>query len=378
MRPTRARARHRAALILLSVGPSQGALEIPRAARGIAATGHRVEVILEPASRRFVGPAAFHESVALVDEPSEAPEAVLFAPATAATLARLARGLGGGPAEDVAWSARAFVAPDLDPGTAAHPAVRENLALLANDGFGVIRGRGDGLAGAEEVVAGLLGGLGGPMSGMRLLVTAGGTREPIDSVRFIGNRSSGKMGLAIAREAVRMGARVTVVAANLERTEPGTENYFVETVEGMRAEVLERAGDADALVMAAAVSDFTPASPVKEKIRRGEGTTAVELKPTADLLKAVREKNPDLFVVGFAATHGDPVPDARGKLVTKGADIIVGNDISLEGVGFGAEENEVYVVGHAEERFVPRASKREVARVILKSVLAGMSEERQI
>jgi phosphopantothenoylcysteine decarboxylase/phosphopantothenate--cysteine ligase len=175
-----------------------------------------------------------------------------------------------------------------------------------------------------------------------------------------------------------MGARVTVVAANLGGTEPGTENYFVETVEGMRAEVLERAGDADALVMAAAVSDFTPASPVKEKIRRGEGTMAVELKPTADVLKAVREKNPDLFVVGFSATHGDPVPDARGKLVTKDADIIVGNDISLEGVGFGAEENEVYVVGHAEERFVPRASKQEVARVILESLLAGMSEERQI
>jgi phosphopantothenoylcysteine decarboxylase/phosphopantothenate--cysteine ligase len=153
----------------------------------------------------------------------------------------------------------------------------------------------------------------------------------------------------------------------------------VETVEELRAEVLERAGDADALVMAAAVSDFTPASPVKEKIRRGEGTTTVELKPTADVLKAVREKNPNLFVVGFAATHGNPVPDAREKLVTKGADIIVGNDISLRGVGFGAEENEVYVVGRGVigERFVPRASKREVARVILESLLAEMSEERQ-
>ncbi len=364
-------------MILLSVGPSPGALEIPGVAREIAAAGHRVEVILEPESRRFVGPAAFPEPVVLVKEPSEAPEAILFAPATAATLARLARGLGVGPAEVAAGGTRAFVVPDLDPGTAAHPAVRENLALLGEDGFGVIRGREDGMAWAEEVVAGLLGGLGGPMSGMRLLVTAGGTREPIDSVRFIGNRSSGKMGLAVAREAVRLGARVTVVAANLEGAEPGTENRPVETVEEMRAEVLERAGDVDALVMAAAVSDFTPASPVKEKIRRGEGTTAVELKPTADVLKAVREKNPDLFVVGFAATHGNPVPDAREKLVTKGADIIVGNDISLEGVGFGAEENEVYVVDRAGERFVPRASKREVARVILESLLAEMSEERQ-
>ena len=170
---------------------------------------------------------------------------------------------------------------------------------------------------------------------------------------------------------------MTVVAANLGSSEPGTETIVVETVEELRAQVMERAGDADALVMAAAVSDFTPASPVEEKIRRGQGTTALELKPTADVLKAVRGENPDLFVVGFAATHGDPVPDAREKLVTKGADIIVGNDISLEGVGFGAEENEVYVVGRAEERFVPRASKREVARVILESLLAGIAEERQ-
>ncbi len=233
------------------------------------------------------------------------------------------------------------------------------------------------MAPVGEVVARVLGGLGGPMSGLRVLVTAGGTHEPMDSVRFIGNRSSGKMGLAVARGALRLGAEVTVVAANVEGSEPGVTWIPVETVEELQAEVLERAGSADALIMAAAVSDFTPAAPVEEKIRRGQGTTAIELKPTADVLKAVREKNPDLFVVGFAATHGNPVPDAREKLVTKGADIIVGNDISLEGVGFGAEENEVYVVGRAEERFVPRASKREVARVILESLLVGIDEERQ-
>ncbi len=367
-------------MILLSVGPSQGALALPFVAHEIAAAGNRVEVILEPGARRFVGPAAFPDPVEVVDEPSETPEAVLFAPATAGTLARLARGLVGGPADEAVRGARAaFVAPDLDAGTAANAAVRENLGVLSGDGFGVLRGQEGGLIRAEELVAGLLGGLGGPMSGMRLLVTAGGTREPIDSVRFIGNRSSGKMGLAIAREAVRWGAEVSVVAANLEGVEPGTQTHIVETVEELRDAVLERAGGADALVMAAAVSDFTPASPVKEKIRRGKGTTALELKPTADVLKAAREQNPDLFVVGFAATHGDPVPDAREKLRSKGADIIVGNDISLEGVGFGAEENEVYVVsrGRAEERFVPRASKREVARVILDSLLAEMTEERQ-
>ena len=320
-------------------------------------------------ARRFVGPAAFRD-VALVDEPSEAPEAVLFAPAPADTLARLARGLDGGLLADT------IVVPDLDAVTARHPAVRENLALLREDGRRIIEDRNGEMSTPGEIVAGVLSSRSGPMSGLRLLVTAGGTREPIDSVRFIGNRSSGKMGLAVAREALRLGAEVTVVAANVDRVEPGTEHHPVETVEELREAVLQRAADAHALVMAAAVSDFTPASPVGEKIRRSSGTTSLELAPTADILEAVRERYPDLFVVGFAATHGDPVADAREKLARKGADLVVGNDISREDVGFGAAENEVYVVGREQERFVPRASKAEVARVILDGLMAEMNEER--
>lgn len=377
---TKVRARPSASLILLSVGASSGALAAPGIAREISTAGHRVEVILEPEATGFVGPAAFPSQVMVVELPSEVPEAVLFAPATASTLARLARGLEGGPAYEAARNVRAFVAPDLDSETAGHPAVRENLQVLRADGYRLIEGLEGGMALPEEIVAGLLGGLGGPMSGLRLLVTAGGTREPMDSVRFIGNRSSGKMGLAIAREALRLGAAVTVVAANVEAKEPGTETLPVESVEELRTEVLGLAGRVDALVMAAAISDFTPASPVEEKIRRGEGNMTLELEPTADVLKAVRAQNPELFVVGFAATHGDPVPDARKKLVSKGADIIVGNDISGRGVGFGAEENEVYVVsrGDGGERFVPRASKRQVARVILDTMMNEMEKkERQ-
>jgi len=363
-------------LILISVGASPGALAIPGVAREIAGTGRRVEVILSPEARRFVGPAAFGPAI-LADEPSEPPEAVLFAPATAGTLARLARGLEDDSATSAAASARAIVAPDLDAGTAGHPAVRENIEFLRENGCRIIEGQGVGMASAGEVIAGLLGGLGGPMSRMRLLVTAGGTREPIDSVRFIGNRSSGKMGLAVAREALRLGAEVTVVAANMERVEPGTETYTVESVEELRDVVLEQAGSVHVLVMAAAVSDFTPASPVKDKIRRGAETTSLELAPTADILKSVRERYPDLFVVGFAATHGYPVADAREKLASKGADLVVGNDISREGVGFGADENEVYVVGPEGERFVPRGSKEEVAREILDSLMVEMNKERQ-
>jgi phosphopantothenoylcysteine decarboxylase/phosphopantothenate--cysteine ligase len=370
--PRRVRARPEGlrTLILHWVGPGPGALAAPEIAREIAGTGRRVEVILAPRARRFVGTAAFAASI--VREPSEPPEAILYAPATAGTLARLARGLHGTSADLL------FVAPDLDPYTAEHPAVKENLALLREDGCRIIPGRAGGMAPVGEVVAGLLGGLGGPMSGLKVLVTAGGTHEPMDSVRYIGNRSSGKMGLAVAREALRLGAEVSVVAANVERVEPGTEWAAVETVEELQAEVLRRAGEADALVMAAAVSDFRPASPVKEKIRRAEGGLNLELEATADILKAVREKYPDLFVVGFAATHGDPVPDAREKLGAKGVKLVVGNDISREGIGFGADENEVYVVGReGGERFVPRAPKEHVARVILESMLEEMSKERQ-
>jgi phosphopantothenoylcysteine decarboxylase/phosphopantothenate--cysteine ligase len=180
----------------------------------------------------------------------------------------------------------------------------------------------------------------------------------------------------VAREALRLGAEVTVVAANVDRVEPGTRYHTVETVEELQGAVLDLAAEADALVMVAAVSDFTPASQVREKIRRTSETTSLELAPTADILEAVRERYPDLFVVGFAATHGDPVADAREKLAKKGANLVVGNDISREGVGFGAAENEVYVVGREKERFVPRASKAQVARVILDSMMAEMDEER--
>ena len=356
-------------MILISVGAAPGALAIPAVARELADAGQQAEVILDQNARHFVGRAAFGEAT-LVDEPSETPEAVLYAPATAETVARLARGLDRGS------GALNVVAPELDAGTAEHPAVRENLDLLREDGYRIAENPGRGMAKPEVIVAKLLGNLGGPMEGLRLLVTAGGTREPIDSVRFIGNRSSGKMGLAVAREALRRGAAVTVVSANLGMVEPGTESHCVESAGELRDAVVDLAAKADALVMAAAVSDFTPASPVGEKIRRREGTTSLELVPTDDILASVTGRYPDLFVVGFAATQGDPLDDARDKLGRKGADLVVGNDISGEGVGFGADENEVYVVGREEEHFVPRASKPEVARIILDTMMNEMERLR--
>ncbi|WP_166175950.1 bifunctional phosphopantothenoylcysteine decarboxylase/phosphopantothenate--cysteine ligase CoaBC [Rubrobacter tropicus] len=363
-------------MILVSVGPTAGALLAPAIARELAAAGHEVGVILEPRTEHFVGPGAFATPVRVAEAPFDVPEAILFAPATAGTLARLARGLDVVPDGVLRGGVPVFVAPDLDPETARNPAVEVNLAVLREDGRRVVVGDGGGMAGAGEVTSRVLGGMGGPMAGLRVLVTAGGTHEPLDSVRFIGNRSSGKMGLALAREAMRLGAGVHVVAANVAAREPGVGWSEVETVEQLRDEVLARSGGVDALVMAAAVSDFTPASPVGEKIRRSHGVRSIDLKPTPDILEAVREQNPGLFVVGFAATHGDPVADAREKLQKKGADIVVGNDISREGLGFGSEDNEVHVVTRGGERFVPKTSKTEVAREILKDVLAGLEEER--
>lgn len=359
------------------MGPAPGALAVREIAREFSLAGHRVEVILEAGTRHFVGPSAFAGVASVVTEPSEIPAAVLFAPATSGIVSRLAHGLSedSTPRLYQPRSCPTFVALDLDSGTVAHPAVGVNVSLLREDGYFVFEGN-NGMAAAGEIVARVLRGLGGPLEGLRVLVTAGGTREPIDSVRFVGNRSSGKMGAAIAREANRMGADVSVVAANIEQAEPGVRWFPVETVDETGERVMELAPGADALVMAAAVSDFRPASVIQEKVRRSAGLS-VEFVATEDILASVRERNPSLFMVGFAATHGNPVPDAREKLDSKGVNLVVGNDISRTGIGFGAGENEVYVVSREGEKFVPRASKSEVARAILYALVEHMSQERR-
>lgn len=364
-------------MILLSVGPGPGALRTPEIVRELASAGHRVEVVLGRNAEHFVGPAAFAASV--VEEATEPPEAIIFAPATAGTLARLARGLDDNPVERIhaAGTRPAVIAPEMDEATAEHPAVLENVELLRRDGHRVLEGSGEGMAPPGEVVNAVLNALGGPLSGLRVLVTAGGTREPIDTVRFVGNHSSGKMGRAVAREAVRRGAEVMVVAANVEEKEPGVRWVDVEDYAELEEATTRLAAHADALIMAAAVSDFTPAEVNEGKIRRG-GTEELDLKlvATGDILQGVRESNASLFMVGFAATHGDPVPDAREKLGSKGINLVVGNDISLSGSGFGSDENEAYIVGEAGERFVPRTSKAEVARAILDAVALEIGKGR--
>ncbi|HZG64944.1 MAG TPA: bifunctional phosphopantothenoylcysteine decarboxylase/phosphopantothenate--cysteine ligase CoaBC [Rubrobacteraceae bacterium] len=368
-------------MILFVVGSGAGALQAPDTIGDLVSSGYRVEVILGQGAERFVGPAAFAGLAPVVEGPTEAPEALIFAPAAAGTLARLAHGLGAGSAEESygAGVRPAVIVPELDEATAGHPAVRENIELLRRDGCRMLEkdeeGRG---VGAAEVAGAVLNSLGGPLSGMRVLVTAGGTREPVDKVRFVGNRSSGKMGRAIAREAYRRGAVVMVVAANIEVREPGVRWVDVETYAEMEEATARLAAYSDALIMAAAVSDFTPAEVVEGKIRRGSSKELeLRLVATGDIIKNVRESNPQLFVVGFAATFGDPVADAREKLETKSVDIVVGNDVSLAGSGFSSEENEVHIVGRTGENFVPRSTKKEVAGAILDAVAMEIGKERQ-
>jgi phosphopantothenoylcysteine decarboxylase/phosphopantothenate--cysteine ligase len=366
-------------LILLSVGPGPGALRTPAIVQELVESGYRVGVTLGPGAERFVGPAAFAPPARIVEEATAPPEALVFAPATADVLARLAHGLSRGPADRVYASGvrPAVVATEMDEGTGAHPAVRENLELLRGDGCRVLEGSEDGMVSPQGIANTLLNALGGPLSGLRVLVTAGGTREPIDKVRFVGNRSSGKMGRAVAREAVRRGAEVMVVAANVGEKEAGVRWVNVEDYTELEEATTSLAAHADALIMAAAVSDFTPAEVNEGKIRR-DGAEGLDLKlvATGDILKAVRESNPELFMVGFAATHGDPLPDAREKLGKKGINLVVGNDISLSGSGFGSDENEAYIVGQGGERFVPRTSKTELARAILDAVASKIGKGR--
>ena len=367
-------------MILLSVAPGQGALRSPEIVRELVSAGHGVEVVLERGAEHFIGPAAFAPLAPVVGEATESPEIIVFAPATAGTLARLAWGPFEGPSEQAyaAGTRAAVVAPELDDYTRKYPAVRENVALLQKGGCRLLESSGEDMVPPLAIVGATLNSLGGPLSGARILVTAGGTHEPIDKVRFVGNRSSGKMGRTIAREAYRRGAEVTVVAANVEEKEPGVRWVDVESYEEIEEATTRLAKEADALIMAAAVSDFTPASSEEGKIRRG-GTEELDLKlvATGDILKSVRESNPELFMVGFAATFGDPLPDAREKLGSKGINLVVGNDVSLSGSGFGSEENEAYIVGQATERFVARAPKTEVARAILDVVALEMDKERQ-
>ncbi|MFP5322782.1 MAG: bifunctional phosphopantothenoylcysteine decarboxylase/phosphopantothenate--cysteine ligase CoaBC [Acidimicrobiia bacterium] len=326
---------------------------------------------------------------------------VLVAPATARVISDLRTGRSADllSATLIATTAPVLLAPAMHTEMWEHPAVRENLEVLAARGVHVVppeEGRlagGDSGAGrladpativeaAEKVLAGRYGAAASSgetelaaapyqhdLAGLRVLVTAGGTREPIDPVRFIGNRSSGKQGHAVAEEAAARGAAVTLVTTVDRPVSGGIEVVRVDTAQEMHDAVVPRAGDADVVVMAAAVADFRPATRADRKIKKAGGAPEVVLEPTVDILAALGASKPaGQTLVGFAAETDDLRANAESKLRSKGADLVVANDVSAPGAGFEHDTNEVVLLTADGATDVPQADKRAIARAVLDAV----------
>ena len=356
--------------IVLGITGGIAAYKSAHLARLLVQAGAQVRTVMTESARRFLGPATLSaltgtpSATSFWDEPSPAPhldlarwaDAVCIAPATAATMARLAHGLSEDLLSAVVLATRApvVIAPAMHSEMWSHPATRRNLASLLADGVKVVGPATGPLAGGdtglgrmvepEEIVAALEAALGGgALAGWRVLVTAGGTREAIDPVRYVGNRSSGKMGNAVAEEAAARGAVVTLVTAAEPPRVPGIDVIRVETAQEMAEAVWSRAGAADVAVLAAAVADFRPARPAAEKLRRADGPPGLVLEPTPDILAGVAAMRPRPFLVGFAAETG-PVEGAVPKAVRKGVDLLVANDVTAAGSGFGTDDNRVALI----------------------------------
>jgi phosphopantothenoylcysteine decarboxylase/phosphopantothenate--cysteine ligase len=379
------------ARILLGVTGGIAAYKACTLVRLLVRAGHDVLPVVTAGAERFVSAETFY---ALARKSPQGPyphleraDLLVVAPLTANTLARLAHGL----ADDVLTEAAlahdgpVLVAPAMNVRMWEHPATQANVALLRERGvetLGPTEGElAEGEVGAGRMVepeaiaariAELLGesAPAGAFAGRSVVISAGGTREPLDAVRFLGNRSSGKMGVALAEEALYRGADVTLLAANLAIPAPaGVTVVETPTAADLEREALARAG-ADVIVMAAAVADYAPAAVYPGKRPKDDERWTVELEPTADVLARLgAARRPGQVLVGFAADgSGEGLERARQKRIAKQADLIVFNDVSRADIGFDAPENEVVVVSEAGERSLPRAPKREIAAAVLDEV----------
>jgi phosphopantothenoylcysteine decarboxylase/phosphopantothenate--cysteine ligase len=403
------------ARVLLGVTGGIAAYRALELARLATKGGHSVRVLMTPTAPRFVGPASFEGIVGapvLIDEfepdpargaypgepvPDHAPishlevasraDVYLIAPASANTIAKLAAGQADSMVTTafLACPAPRLVAPAMNDRMYRDAATQVNLVTLRDRGVtviepdeGALASRGEHGIGRlpapesllAEIEAKLPGGI-RPWDGLRVLVTAGGTREPIDPVRFVGNRSSGRMGLALAAAAARRGAEVTLVAANISLPEPpGVARIDVETAAELAEATWREFERADVLLMAAAVADFTPAEPAAGKISREAGGLGLQLEPTDDILASIGARRREgQIVVGFAAEHGpEAVERARRKLTRKNADAIVFNDVSRSEIGFESERNEVTVLTATGTEHLDLAPKDEIAAEILDRV----------
>jgi len=307
----------------------------------------------------------------------------VIAPATANTIAKLAGGLADNLVTESALShvGPLVIAPAMNARMWSHPATQENMRVLHGRGVKVVGpvsgelaegGTGPGRmsepAEIFERCQAILAGS-GSLVGVRVLVSAGGTHERLDSVRYLGNRSSGRMGVALAEEALRRGAEVTLVAANMTAAAPaGVELVEVTSAAELAEAVLGR--DADVVLMAAAVADYRPAEPEPGKRAKSSENWTVELEPTTDVLRELGERRREgQLLVGFAADEGERgLERARAKLVAKKADLIVFNDVSRPEIGFDVEENEVTLISKTGESAVAKAAKSEIAAAILDEV----------
>lgn len=388
--------------IVLGVSGSIACYKAADLASKLTQLGAEVDVVLTSAAEHFITPLTFQSVTgrrAYVDQDLWGPEGhvlhvklgkeadlVLVAPATANTLAKLAAGQADNllTLTILAASATLMLAPAMDGGMYDHPATQASLETLRTRGVRIhdpVSGHlASGLSGVGRMLepAELVGyarlalGAGGALAGRHVLVTAGGTQEPIDPVRVIANRSSGKQGYALAQAALDLGAKVTLVSGPTGLAAPvGAEVVQVRTAIEMRDAVLAEAAGADMLLMAAAVADFRPSSAADKKIKRAEGVPTVELAANPDILKEVSQQaQTPRLLVGFAAESNDLLANAKDKLASKGLDMIVANDVSAQDAGFEVDTNRVILLtkdGGKEE--LPLLSKYEVAHKILKKAL---------
>lgn len=385
--------------VLLGVCGGVAAYKGAELVRALQAQQIEVDVALTASAERFITPLTFEALTgrrvftslweAQAAEPEDGPiehiavaqavDAIVIAPATANTLARLAHGFADDFLSTVVLATQAPVvlAPAMNVNMWQHPATRENVAALRRRGVRIVEPEagylacgmtGSGrLAPLPSIVEAVLATRSCPrdLVGETVLVTAGGTREPLDAVRFLGNRSSGRMGHALAEAAAARGARVRLITASSLPMPDGCEGVRVRTVEEMRAALLLHLGDSTMVFGAAAVSDFRPVAPVTGKLRR-TGHLTVELEPTPDLIaEAVAKRRAGTLVIAFAAETEDLEQNARLKLSRKGVDAVVANDVSAPGIGFESENNAGLFLTQTDTHPLRLASKKDVAHRIL-------------
>jgi phosphopantothenoylcysteine decarboxylase / phosphopantothenate---cysteine ligase len=369
-------------LVRVQVVMTPSAEEFIRPLTFAALTGRQVLTSLwKPAAEATdADPAAF--AIEHIDI-AQSIDALVVAPATADSLAKMAHGIADNLFLNIylATKAPVIVAPAMNMNMWEHPATQANVHILRGRGVHIVEPDAGylacGMTGggrlaevthiADEVTRLLQRKT--DLSGETVLITAGGTQEPIDPVRYIGNRSSGKMGHALAQAALDRGARVILVTASKESVPAGSETIHVRTADEMRFAVLSHLSDATVVIKAAAVSDYRVTEPASQKLKRS-GPLTLQLEPTSDIVREVAaQRRPGTLVIAFAAETEDLLARARRKLVEKNVDAIVANDVSQPGIGFDAENNSGFFLTAQEDILLPRSSKREMAHRILDQLL---------